>query len=57
MRGVSAAGVATGVLGSITVAGPRSGLSEAAARRVLSEVIDAARTVERSLGRIAERRL
>lgn len=56
MRGISAAVVAAGVLGSVTVAGPRSALTDATARRLLSEVTDAARAVERGLGRIAERR-
>lgn len=55
MRGVSAAVVAPGVLGSVTIAGPRAALTDAAARRLLSEVVDAARAVERGLGRIAER--
>lgn len=56
MRGISAAVVAAGVLGSVSVAGPRATLTDPAARRMLGEVIDAARAVERSLGRTAERR-
>lgn len=53
MRGISApiAAPAQGLLGSITLAGPRSGLSDAAAQRALVEVVHAARAIERELHR------
>ena len=56
MRGVSAPVLAGGALGSVTVAGPRTALTEAVAVRLLPDVVAAARAIERGVGRHAGRR-